>query len=82
MKNEPLKGVTVKEEKMGNFSKWEVEDAMRDLKRAEMHKQNPELMEQVGKLIKKEVKAISSLADIKAIKKAKSMEDMEEGEED
>jgi hypothetical protein len=81
MKNEPLKGVTVKEEKMGSFSKWEVEDAMRDLKRAEMHKQNPELMEQVGKLIKKEVKAISSLADIKAIKKQK-IEEMDEEEED
>jgi hypothetical protein len=72
-----------KEDMMGKFRKWEVEDALRDLERAEMHRGNPELMEQVAKIAKKKVKLIESLADLKNIKKMKSMEeDEEEGEED
>lgn len=71
-----------KEDMMGKFRKWEVEDAMRDLERAEMHRQNPDMMAQVAKLAKKKVKLVESLADLKAIKKQKSMEDAEEEGED
>lgn len=68
----------MKEEMMGEFRKWEVEDALRDIERAEMHKQNEDMMEQVQKLAKKKVKAISSIADLKDRKRELSEEDMEE----
>jgi len=76
-----LVGESPKEDMMGTFRKWEVEDALRDLERAEIHRQNPKLMEQVAIIAKKKVKLIDSLADLKNIKKQKAMED-EEGEED
>lgn len=66
-----------KEKKMGKFDKWTVEDALRDIERAEAHKQDEELMEQVAILATKKVKAISSIADLKEIRKKKKMEEAE-----
>lgn len=67
----------MKDKKMGKFDKWVVEDALRDIERAEVHKQDEELMTEVSKLATKKVKAISSIADLKAIRKKKKEEEAE-----
>lgn len=51
-------------EKMGKFDKYKVEAAARDIELAEEHKQDPELMKEVKKILKKKV---NSLKDLKIL---------------
>jgi len=62
-------GEDMKEEMMGKFEKYHVEDALRDIERGEMHKKDDELMEQVSKLAAIKVEAISSIADLRKRKR-------------
>lgn len=61
-----LKAVQMKEDKMGKFDKWEVEDALRSLQRAEEVRKDEKLMKEVFKLARLKLKEIKSIADLKA----------------
>lgn len=54
-----------KQDMLGKFKKYEVEDALRSLQRAEEVKADPELMSEVQKLAGKQMKQIKSIADLK-----------------
>lgn len=62
-------------EKMGKYDKYEIENCMDTLIRAEEIKQDPEKMKQVSKLMGKKKKAISSIDDLRAA--AQEVEDDE-----
>lgn len=66
-------------EKMGKFDKYECEEALRTLTKAEEIKADPELMAQVQKLAEKQKKAISSIADLKL--RASQIADEEDDQE-
>lgn len=70
-----------KKEKMGKFDKWEVEDAARDIQRSEEHKNNPELMKQVKKVLKNKVNSLKDLKKVLEEKYGPEMDD-EEDEKD
>lgn len=73
--------VPAQPEKMGKFEKYECEDALRTLTRAEEIKADPELMKEVQKLAKKQKKTISSIADLRARADEMAMEDDESAED-
>jgi len=66
------------EKEYGKFDKWEVEDALRTLKSAQKIKADKELMEQVKKCAKMEIKAITSLDELKAKGNAMALKEAEE----
>lgn len=57
----------MKVNKMGKFDKWEVEDGLRSLERAEEVRNNKDLLIQVQKLAKKKIKEISSIAELREL---------------
>lgn len=69
--------IPVKEEKKGKFDKWEVEDALRTLQRAEEIRKDEKLMKEVVKFGKEKIKEIRSISDLKTAYTSKVQEENE-----
>lgn len=74
----PTAAVSPSEDMMGEYHKYECEDALRTLTRAEEIKADPDLMEQVQKLASKQKKAISSIAALRGKREELAMEEDED----
>ena len=54
------------DKKSGKFDKWEVEDALRTLQRAEEIRKDEKLMKEVMKMGKLKIKEIRSITELKS----------------
>lgn len=75
-----IRGVSMKDQKMGKYHQYEVEGALSDLQRAEEHKKNPDMMKHVHKMAKKKIKEIRSIADLRHAANSVGHEEEKEGE--
>lgn len=76
------KPVDPKSEKEGEFEKYEIEDAVRTLIRAEEIKQDPKLMAACTSHLEKQKKAINSISGLRKKAAELDKQDMESPEED